>query len=89
MLRMLPDRTKARPQALTAQPVIWQGSYVSTKQENVNISKERVHKSEECVHEPVAYWNGKDGFIRADHAQYVSSWSDYYPKTPLRITTQA
>ena len=29
---------------------------------------------------PIAYWNGKDGFIRADHAQYVSSWSDYYPE---------
>ena len=29
---------------------------------------------------PVAYWNGKDGFIRADTAQYISNWSDYYPE---------
>ena len=29
---------------------------------------------------PVAYWNGKDWFICADTAQYISNWSDYYPE---------
>lgn len=53
---------------------------VYTKQQNVDNSEERVQKSDDLIHEPVAYWNGKDGFIRADDAQYVSSWSDYYPE---------
>jgi hypothetical protein len=29
------------------------GEYVSTNQQNINTSEERVHKSGECVHEPV------------------------------------
>lgn len=28
--------------------------------------------------EPVAYWNGKDMFKRADEVQYVTNWTDYY-----------
>ena len=31
------------------------GEYMYTKQQNVNTSEERVQKSEECVHEPVAW----------------------------------
>jgi len=29
---------------------------------------------------PVAYWDTRDGFIRADDAQYIPTWSDYYPE---------
>jgi hypothetical protein len=31
------------------------GAYMDTKQENLNMSEERVHKSEESIHEPVAW----------------------------------
>jgi hypothetical protein len=72
----------------TALHLLYKGDYedllakpdVSTKQQNVDTSGQCVHKSDKSIHEPVAYWNTKDGFIRADHAQYVSSWSDYYPE---------
>ena len=60
---------------------------MSTKHENVDTFEEHVHKSDKSVHEPVAYWNTQDGFIRADDAQYVSSWSDYYPE-PLYAAPQ-
>ncbi len=37
--------------------------------------------------EPVAYWNRKDGFIRADQIKYISIWSDYYPEPLYALPT--
>ena len=38
-------------------------------------------------YEPVAYWNGKDGFICADQIKYISIWSDYYPEPLYALPT--
>ena len=37
--------------------------------------------------EPVAYWNGKNGFICADQIKYISIWSDYYPEPLYALPT--
>ena len=36
------------------------GEYVDTKQENLYTSEERVQKSDKFIHEPVAWWDGKN-----------------------------
>ena len=59
---------------------------MNTKRENLDTYGQCTHKSDKNVHELVAYWNGKDGFIRADDAQYIPNWSDYYPE-PLYTST--
>lgn len=52
--------------------------------EIVQALKEQLAKPEQ---KPVAYWDTRDGFIRADDAQYIPNWSDYYPEPLYSLTT--
>lgn len=54
----------------------WVALVEATDSKHLNcIAQQESTKPEQ---EPVAYWNGKDMFKRADEVQYVVNWTDYF-----------